>query len=207
MPRQLAMLILLGACVATAAGCPGTAPGTVDETKVSGTPKPSKGPSTSKTATPKPVASTYVTKTPTPGPQRTGTPTGSSTATPGPTGSGTPNPSATGTATPAAPTPTPEPAPKFATVNVEPTGFKPSTIRIQVNGSVTFINHDAGAEHSVAPDGDSQFTGTGTLDKAATAGADGGSAAIKFVEVGEYAYRCGVHPTEFGKVVVVPEQP
>lgn len=204
MSRRLAILILCGAVVAIA-GCPAAAPTKVDET-TTGTPKGSRTPGTGSSKAPGSKPSTAATL----GPRSTPTPAGTATGTPTPgptaTGSGTPGPmpSATGSGTTA--TGTPEPAPKFATVLIEATGFKPSNVRIQKGGSVTFNNRDTGAEHSVEPDGSSKFTGTGNLEKRAEAATDGGSAGLAFSELGEYQFKCGVHPTETGLITVVAEQ-
>jgi plastocyanin len=82
-----------------------------------------------------------------------------------------------------------------ATVTIEAFQFSPNNIVLKKGGKITFINKDS-TPHTVTPDPEAQFIGTGRLAK------DESKTAI-FDKVGVQTYFCEIHPSMMGKITVV----
>ena len=79
-------------------------------------------------------------------------------------------------------------------VTIQSYTFTPAEINIKVGETVTWTNLDSVAHTVVADDAS---WGSGQLNK-------GDKFSYTFSQPGTYAYRCGVHPTMTGKVIVSP---
>ena len=86
-------------------------------------------------------------------------------------------------------------APEQAEVKISGFAFNPKTITVKKGGTVTFTNQDA-APHTVTPDKDSHFEGTGRMLK-------NESKTVTFGEAGVQHYFCDIHPSMKGTVKVV----
>lgn len=87
------------------------------------------------------------------------------------------------------------------TVTIQGFAFSPASLTINVGDTVTWVNKDAGVQHSATSD-----TGvTPAFDTNAFSGAADGSAtssAITFNTAGTFAYHCKIHPSMHGTIVV-----
>jgi len=81
------------------------------------------------------------------------------------------------------------------TVLIDGFQFKPDILTVKHNSTVTFTNQD-GVPHTVTPEKESNFTGTGRLQK-------NDSKQVKFNQIGEQNYFCEIHPSMKGKVKVI----
>jgi plastocyanin len=82
-----------------------------------------------------------------------------------------------------------------ATVTIESFQFTPNKIELKKGGKVTFINKDT-TPHTVTPEMDSMFVGTGRLT-------NNESKTIVFDRVGVQNYFCEIHPSMTGQIEVV----
>jgi plastocyanin len=80
------------------------------------------------------------------------------------------------------------------TVTIESFQYKPAKITIKPGESITFINNDA-APHTVSPEKDGDFAGTGRL-------LQGDKKTVQFEKSGDYFYYCNFHPSMKGEVKV-----
>jgi len=78
-------------------------------------------------------------------------------------------------------------------VYIENMAFTPSTITINVNGTVTWINKDAVA-HTVMTS-DSPLFSSGPISS-------NGVYSYTFTSAGTFSYHCSIHPSMLGTVVV-----
>ena len=87
------------------------------------------------------------------------------------------------------------------TVTISGFAFSPASKTINVGDTVTWVNMDAGVQHSATSD-----TGvTPAFDTNAFTGAADGSAtspAITFTTAGTFAFHCKIHPSMHGTIVV-----
>jgi len=87
------------------------------------------------------------------------------------------------------------------TVTIQGFAFSPASLTVNVGDTVTWVNKDAGVQHSATSD-----TGvTPAFDTNAFTGAADGSAAssaITFTTAGTFTYHCKVHPSMHGTIVV-----
>jgi len=81
-----------------------------------------------------------------------------------------------------------------AKINISGFAFDPATITIKVGGTVTWTNQDSVA-HTVAAD-DSSWTSSNL--------GEGGTFSHTFDTAGTFTYRCSIHPTMKGTVIVQP---
>jgi hypothetical protein len=130
-------------------------------------------------------------------------------AAPGTTGTGGVRPSQT--PHPNGPTPTPEPAatptpPPGTLGNPVDRGtifidgrhrYLPHTVALRKGGTVVFINQDEKNEHRIEPVEPGQFVGTGGIPAKKV------STMLTFDAPGEYDFRCELHPSSIGKIIVV----
>jgi plastocyanin len=79
-----------------------------------------------------------------------------------------------------------------AAVTIKGFAFEPATVTIKAGESVTWTNQDS-ANHTVVAD-KGEFT-SGDL-------ANGATFAFKFDTAGTYAYKCSIHPSMTGTVIV-----
>jgi plastocyanin len=82
-----------------------------------------------------------------------------------------------------------------ATVTIESFQFIPNKIKLKKGGKVTFINKDT-TPHTVTPEIDSMFVGTGRL-------ANNESKTIVFDSIGVQNYFCEIHPSMTGQIEIV----
>jgi plastocyanin len=85
---------------------------------------------------------------------------------------------------------------KTATVVIDGFQFMPNHVMLKKGGKVTFINKDS-TPHTVTPEQEAKFTGTGRLEK------DAPAKTIIFTTTGEQNYFCEIHPSMKGKITVV----
>ena len=125
----------------------------------------------------------------------TGCSTTTPAATPTPTPKASPTPAATLAPTPiASPTSAPTTTPATAHANVDISGFAfvPPTLTVSVGTTVTWTNNDS-SSHTIASN-DNLFQ-SGALAKSATF-------SHIFGQKGTFNYRCSIHPSMTGKVIV-----
>lgn len=115
------------------------------------------------------------------------TPTPTPTPTPAPT---TPDPTPTPTTPTPAPVPTPKPATSF--INIANFAFSPVTIIVAPGTKVTWTNNDTAIHKIVALDG--SFSGSDM--------STGDSYSHTFATAGTYSYKCMIHPSMQGEVIV-----
>jgi plastocyanin len=111
------------------------------------------------------------------------------------TGCSTTTPAATPTPTPiASPTSAPTTTPTTAHANVAISGFAfvPQTLTVSVGTTVTWANNDS-SSHTITSN-DNLFE-SGTIAKGATF-------SHTFEQKGTFNYRCSIHPSMTGKVIV-----
>lgn len=85
---------------------------------------------------------------------------------------------------------------KTATVIIDGFQFMPDHVVLKKGGKVTFMNKDS-TPHTVSPEPEAKFTGTGRLEK------DAPAKAVVFTTKGEHHYFCEIHPSMKGKITVV----
>ena len=125
----------------------------------------------------------------------TGCSTTTPAATPTPTLKVSPTPAATLAPTPiASPTSAPTATPATAHANVDISGFAfvPQTLTVSVGTTVTWTNNDS-SSHTIA--GNDNLFQSGTLAKGATF-------SHTFGQKGTFNYRCSIHPSMTGKIIV-----
>lgn len=81
-------------------------------------------------------------------------------------------------------------APMHASVTVQAFAFRDDPVNVAVGGTVTFTNQDVGA-HPLRFDDERTFSLAG-----------GDTTAVTFDEPGVFAYRCGIHASMTGTVIV-----
>lgn len=81
---------------------------------------------------------------------------------------------------------------KEQTVAIKDFAYSPETLTVKVGTTVTWQNNDSVAHSPVADDG--------TFDIKLLAPGEKGS--YTFTKAGTYTYKCGVHPSMTGKIVV-----
>ena len=123
--------------------------------------------------------------------------TGCSTTTPAatPTPIASPTPASTPTLTPiVSPTSAPTTTPTTAHANVDISGFAfvPQTLTVSVGTTVTWTNNDS-SSHTITSN-DNLFE-SGTMSK-------GASFNQTFNQKGTFNYRCSIHPSMTGKIIV-----
>lgn len=80
-----------------------------------------------------------------------------------------------------------------AVVDIRDFAFEPHEIKVASGGSVRWVNRDP-VSHSVAMEG-GRPDSSSLLDP-------GKEHAVAFQDAGRFTYRCGVHPTMLGVVIV-----
>jgi plastocyanin len=85
---------------------------------------------------------------------------------------------------------------KTATVTIDGFQFMPDAVVLKKGGKVTFINKDS-TPHTVTPEPEAKFAGTGRLEK------DAPAKVITFTATGDQNYFCEIHPSMKGKITVV----
>ncbi len=85
---------------------------------------------------------------------------------------------------------------KTATVIIDGFQFMPDSVMLKKGGKVTFINKDS-TPHTVTPEQEAKFTGTGRLEK------DAPAKTVVFTNLGEQNYFCEIHPSMKGKITIV----
>lgn len=106
-------------------------------------------------------------------------------------------PAATATqpaATPTEPVPSPTASAATEAVTIKGFAFDPTSVTVKVGASVTWTNEDS-APHTITSD-------KGDWDSGRLV--QGGTYTHKFDQAGTYAYKCTIHPTMQGTVVVTP---
>ena len=106
-------------------------------------------------------------------------------------GQATPLPA--GTSTPQSPAGA-QPVSSTAAVTIKGFAFDPASITVKVGTAVTWTNKDS-APHTIT--GDKGDWDSGRI-------AQGGTYTRTFDQAGTYAYKCTIHPTMTGAVVVTP---
>ncbi|CAN5147786.1 hypothetical protein BH09PAT1_BH09PAT1_8040 [soil metagenome] len=81
---------------------------------------------------------------------------------------------------------------KTQTVVIKDFAFSPETLTVKVGTTVTFENNDTVAHSAVS---DNEVFDTKLL-------APGEKGSYTFTKAGTYTYKCGVHPSMMGKIVV-----
>ena len=84
-------------------------------------------------------------------------------------------------------------AQEVAAVEIRDFAFGPAVVMVAVGGTVRWTNHDD-FPHSVATEG-SQLIASPFI-------APGQQFSFTFRQAGSFSYRCGVHPTMLGQVIV-----
>ena len=97
-------------------------------------------------------------------------------------------------ATPTEPVPSPTASAATEAVTIKGFAFDPTSVTVKVGASVTWTNEDS-APHTITSD-------KGDWDSGRLV--QGGTYTHKFDQAGTYAYKCTIHPTMQGTVVVTP---
>jgi plastocyanin len=112
---------------------------------------------------------------------------------------GTASPATTATATQAAqvkptePGATPGPDYKPVAVAIENYAYSPATLTVTIGTTVTWTNKDSTTHTVVSTSGN--VLNSGNIPQ-------GGTFSFTFTQKGTYEYRCGIHPSMTGKVIV-----
>ncbi len=80
------------------------------------------------------------------------------------------------------------------TVDIRDFSFEPRDLMVPAGTAVRWVNRDD-APHSLVMDGGRPGSSPGILSP-------GGEHTFIFREAGQFAYRCGVHPTMLGEITV-----
>jgi plastocyanin len=78
-------------------------------------------------------------------------------------------------------------------INIEGFAFNPGTITVQTGTTVKWVNKDSDSHTVVAEDGSFKSPRLG----------QGESFSFTFTKAGTFAYRCGIHASMKGTIVVV----
>jgi plastocyanin len=81
-------------------------------------------------------------------------------------------------------------------IYIEKMAFSPATKTVALNTTVTWINKD-GVSHTVT-------STSGLFDSGAIA--DNGTFSYTFTSAGTFSYKCSIHPTMTGTIIVNPDQ-
>ena len=83
------------------------------------------------------------------------------------------------------------------TVTIKGFAFNPSTLTVPVGTKVTFVMEDSGVQHNVTSTGSgaTSFANSPNLSK-------GQSYSVTYTKAGTYTYKCSIHPSMLGKVIV-----
>jgi len=89
-------------------------------------------------------------------------------------------------------TPTLEASQMDQTISIKDFAFSPATLTVKVGTTVTWVNSDSVAHSAVSDDG--------TFDTKLLAPGEKGS--YTFTKAGTYTYKCSIHPSMTGTIVV-----
>ncbi len=81
------------------------------------------------------------------------------------------------------------------TVIIKGFAFSPSSLTVPVGTKVTFLMEDSGVQHNVTSTGATTFANSPNLDK-------GQNYTVTFSKAGTYTYKCSIHPSMTGTVIV-----
>ncbi len=84
--------------------------------------------------------------------------------------------------------------PSTFTVDIQDFSFQPRDVRVSVGTGVRWVNRDSESPHSVAAE-DGKTVTSPLIDP-------GKEFLFVFSQPGQFSYRCGVHPTMLGVIVV-----
>ncbi len=84
--------------------------------------------------------------------------------------------------------------PTTVTVDIQDFSFQPRDLTVNVGTTVRWVNRDTESPHSVAAEDGKTITSP-LINP-------GKESSFEFTQTGQMAYRCGVHPTMMGVIVV-----